>query len=326
MSAHALSLPKTRPANLRRFDMRRDLLAVADLVELCFANSLDADGRLYIRQMRQAARGGALLDLAAGSGEAPLMGMVWLEDGRVVGNLSLIPHNQAGRRLFLIANVAVHPDHQRRGIARQLTHAALEDLAERGMHETWLQVDENNRTAVRLYQELGFVERLRRTSWRLTPSRQHAGPEPGMALRARSAKDWPQQKSWLEAAYPPEVRWHLPLDFGLLRPGLLGGLQRTFGERRTEQWGAERAGHLLGVLTWQSSSLEADRLWLAAAPEHEAAAVPALIDLAHSRFSSRRKLALNYPAGRAAGALQAAGFQALRTLIWMRYPWEDHAA
>lgn len=325
MSARALSLPYSPPANIRRFDMRRDLLAVADLVELCFANSLDADGRLYIRQMRQAARGGALLDLAAGSGEAPLMGTVWLEDGQVVGNLSLIPHAHDGRRIFLIANVAVHPDFQRRGIARQLTQAALEDIAERGPRETWLQVDENNHTAVRLYQELGFREQFRRTSWRLTPSRAAGSAAPAaLTLRPRQGRDWAQQKAWLQAVYPDEVRWHLPLQFGLLQPGLLGGLQRVFGERRTEQWAVERAGHLLGVLAWQSSSLEADRLWLAVPANSEEAAIPALAGLAHSRFHSTRKLALNYPAGRAAAALQAGGFGPLRTLIWMRYPWEDH--
>jgi len=83
MNAHALSLPKTTPANLRPFDVRRDLLAVADLVELCFANSLDTDGRLYIRQMRQAAHSGGRLS-AWSNQEAPLMGMVWVEGGYVV--------------------------------------------------------------------------------------------------------------------------------------------------------------------------------------------------------------------------------------------------
>lgn len=50
MSARALGLHAELKSNLRSFDMRRDLLAVADLVELCFKDSLDADGRMYIRQ------------------------------------------------------------------------------------------------------------------------------------------------------------------------------------------------------------------------------------------------------------------------------------
>src|SRR3972149_2661349 len=120
MSAQALTLPKPKASQLRPFDLRRDLLPVADLVELCFAESLDADGRLYIRQMRQAAAGPGM---ALGSATS-MSGFVWVEEGSLVGNLSLIPHHYGRRRLYLIANVAVHPDHRRHGIARTLTQAA----------------------------------------------------------------------------------------------------------------------------------------------------------------------------------------------------------
>ncbi len=325
MSAQALALNKTLPANLRPFDIRRDLLAVADLVELCFANSLDADGRLYIRQMRQAARGGRLLDLAsAGGADLPLGGMVWVEDGKVVGNLSLIPHHYENKRIYLIANVAVHPSQRGRGIARKLTQAALEEIKRRGALDTWLQVDQDNPTAVKLYRDMGFIERTRRTSWRLLPDRLQANQLDGNTIiRMRRTGDWAQQKDWLEASYPSDLRWHLPLDLGLLQPGLLGSLQRVFSERRAEQWSAERKGKLLGILSWQSSSLESDRLWLASTLQLEEQAIPALISYAHSHRSSGRKLALNYEAGRASEALQNSGFKAARTLIWMDYPWNN---
>jgi ribosomal protein S18 acetylase RimI-like enzyme len=322
MSAQAITLPHQASSSLRPFDVRRDLLAVADLVELCFAGSLDADGRLYIRQMRQAARNGAWGEIAAGS-ELPLSGMVWLEGGRLVGNLSLIPHTAGGRRIYLIANVAVHPDYRGRGIARELTHAALDEIEERGSPPTWLQVDETNATAVRLYSEMGFIERMRRTSWRLQPDMKRLFSAERTRVRPARAADWAQQKEWLEQNYPQELRWHLPLDMALLQPGLLGSLQRVFSERRSEQWSAERDGQLLGVLSWQSSALEADRVWLASEPGREEAAIPALAALAHGQFNPRRKLALNYAAGRAAEPLQAAGFSAARTLIWMELPWKD---
>ena len=38
------------PPNLRPLEPGYDLTAVADLIELCFAENLDADGRRYIRQ------------------------------------------------------------------------------------------------------------------------------------------------------------------------------------------------------------------------------------------------------------------------------------
>jgi ribosomal protein S18 acetylase RimI-like enzyme len=321
MSAQAIHLAsQPRPANLRPFDVRRDLLAVADLVELCFAPSLDSDGHAYIRQMRQAARAGRWLPQPL-EGDAPLMGMVWVEDGVLVGNLNLIPQPRGGHTRYLIANVAVHPAYQRRGIAQQLTLAALDDLRARGGPETWLQVDQTNATAVHLYQRLGFVEKLRRTSWRGWPPDRPARPAAG--VRSRQAHDWPQQSAWLKHSYPADVRWQLPLNLAALQPGLQGSVHRLFGPTRTLQWSAQAAGSLRAVLTWQRTNLEADRLWLAAAADDPQPPLAALLAAASRHLEPDRKLALNYPAGLAIPAFDAAGFTVLRTLIWMRFPWED---
>ncbi len=325
MSAHAVHLPSSaRPANLRPFDARRDLLAVADLVELCFAPTLDSDGYQYIRQMRQAARAGRWQPAQPADLDAPLMGMVWVEEGVLVGNLSLIPQHMGSRTRYLIANVAVHPNFQRRGIARQLTQAALEDVRSRGRAETWLQVDQKNQTAVDLYTRLGFVEKMRRTSWRGLPQAS-TPPTNSVRIRRRVDEDWGLQKAWLDTIYPTDVRWQLPMKTSALRPGWQGSLQRLFGDPRTLHWSALQASQLQAVLTWQSSTLEADRLWLAADPHDPQPPVAQLLAAAGRQLRRGRKLALNYPAGLAAEALQAAGFSASRTLIWMRYPWEVFA-
>jgi ribosomal protein S18 acetylase RimI-like enzyme len=323
MSAQAISIQRELPANLRPFDIRSDLSAVADLVELCFATSLDADGRLYIRQMRQAARSGPLLDLSAnGRGDLPLGGFVWQEDGRLVGNLSLLPHTYGAERLFLIANVAVHPDHRRRGIAHALTKAALEDVERRGPRRTWLQVDQDNPPAVKLYKEMGFVEKMRRTSWRMHPQPDLTPlPAPAATVRKASGVDWNLQRKWLDATYPADLRWHLPLEPQILQPGWRGALERALSSRQVEQWSAVKNRKLLGVLSWQSSTLESDRLWLAADPKREVEAIAALMRQARNWLRPERNLALNYPNGQASEALQAIGFRAARTLIWMEYPW-----
>lgn len=308
--------------NLRAFDIRRDLSAVADLVELCFADTLDADGRLYIRQMREAAGNEYTLRAAsAGRPEMRMAGYVWLEDDRVVGNLSLMPHHHGGRKMFLIANVAVHPKFRRHGIARELTRAALKDVQRRGRQDTWLQVDERNEAAMALYSEMGFVERLRRTSWRMQPQPGWLPRPNEMRVRQRKAADWKDQQRWLRASYPTDVHWQF-LDFNLLQPGWRGSLERAFSDRQLRQWSAERDGDLEGVLCWQSSSLEADRLWLATPAENEDEAIGALIWRANESLTPGRPLALNYPAGRATAALEGAGLAKTRTLIWMNYPWK----
>ncbi|MEX2144081.1 MAG: GNAT family N-acetyltransferase [Anaerolineales bacterium] len=325
MNAQVLTLSKTKTSPLRAFDIRRDLLPVADLVELCFAESLDADGRLYIRQMRQAAQG-PLMDLAKyGSGrDLPMSGFVWQEYGSLVGNLSLVPHRHGNRRFYLIANVAVHPDHRRRGIARALTQAALADVERRGRYETWLQTDEKNVAAVDLYRGMGFVEKAKRTSWRVRPTIELAEELAGQdMLRPRHPADWPAQLSWLKSNYSEEVRWQLPLDLKLFQPGWRGALERALSERRVKQWSALHAGELLGVMSWQSSALDADRLWLATDAYHEDKAIPLLMQQARAELQPERRLALNYPGGQAQKALAAAGFHAVRTLIWMAYPWSS---
>ena len=51
-----LSRPISPTEQLRPFDVRRDMGPVADLVELCFADTLDPEGKRFIQRMRSAAR------------------------------------------------------------------------------------------------------------------------------------------------------------------------------------------------------------------------------------------------------------------------------
>ena len=53
---------------------------VADLIELCFASTMDPDGEQYLRQMRSAARDASFLRWAPAAAErlgAPLSGYIW---------------------------------------------------------------------------------------------------------------------------------------------------------------------------------------------------------------------------------------------------------
>ena len=122
MSAE-LALAASSQGHLRRLDMRRDLVKVADLVELCFYDTLDPEGRQYLNEMRRAAQNTSLLGWASGLiDEAPMppSGYVWEEDGRLVGNLSLIPITWQGKKGYMIANVATHPDFRGRHLIQAI--------------------------------------------------------------------------------------------------------------------------------------------------------------------------------------------------------------
>ena len=70
----------------------------------------------------------------------------------------------------MIANVATDPGFRRAGIGRALTERAMEGASQKAAQEVWLQVRDDNATAIRLYAELGFVERARRTTYRSRPA------------------------------------------------------------------------------------------------------------------------------------------------------------
>lgn len=305
---------------LRPIRIPSDLSAVADLVELCFAATLDEDGRRFIRQMRRAGS-------RSGLGGLPptIKGFVWVEQGEIVGNLNLLPVMVRGQRAYLVANVAVHPDFRGRGIAHQMTQAGIALAAQNRVRRLWLQVDEKNLIAQQLYRDFAFVERARRTLWHSQSSLAEGDVRLPASVQVRLARanTWKQQHYWLNQVYGPDVRWNLPIHIRQYAPGLLGGLLRMLSEHKTKQWAAFHRGEWIGSVTWQHSYAQADWLWLAAPPEKRSLAILALIPQVYRTLREEkmikpgRVLAVNYPAGDSAEAFETIGFKNHNTLIWM---------
>lgn len=66
-------------------------------------------------------------------------------------------------------NVAVHPDHRRKGIAAKLIKELVQVLKERGSHCLTLEVRASNDPAIALYGKLGFSEAGRRRNYYRNP-------------------------------------------------------------------------------------------------------------------------------------------------------------
>lgn len=317
---------QTDTAHLRMLDVRTDLEEVADLIELCFFSQMDAEGRDYVRHIRRVARNAALVRWIPGAAERvsiPLHGYVWVEDGRIVGNLTLIPFIFSGRWYYLIANVAVHPDFRRRGIGRMLTARALSHIREHGVSEAWLQVRDDNPDAIELYRSLGFVERIRRDTWQapFLPYPGRAAPGPVRVI-PRHRADWAFQEGWLKATYPAEVSWNLSFDWRRLDPSLLRTITAWINGETFRHWSAYIDHKLVGAIAWEPGRNLTDMLWLSTDPAYEDMAVEALLKHAREQNLSERLLMVNYPAGRAVNGFERAGFTRQNTLIWMsiQYP------
>jgi ribosomal protein S18 acetylase RimI-like enzyme len=313
-----------RSGQLRPLNILRDLPSVADLIELCFASTLDPDGRSYIDQMRRNGRDAGFLNWAPRVIETvslPLSGFVWEDHGRIVGNVSLIPFSKFGQKIYLVANVATHPEYRRSGIARQLTEAAMQRAREKRAQAIWLHVRDDNPGAIQLYKSLGFVERSRRTNWQAA-----SGTTPLGNIRAdfqvtpRPARDWPLQREWLARAYPADLDWYHPQSWGSFQPGLFHAFYRLLADINLIQWSVSRHGLPLGMLTCQRTNGYTDRLWAALPPQPDPEAVTMLLLHGRRLLSQSRNLALEYPTGSTDAAIRAAGFVAQRTLAWMEAP------
>lgn len=307
--------PHIRPINLRT-----DLPGIADLVELSFSDHMDADGRDYLRHMRQISRSVLVTQYSGTSPETsayPFHGYVWEEDGKIIGNLTLIYMRRKDRRIYFIANVATHPQFRGRGIARQLTERAIVHIREHNGTKAFLQVRDDNPIAYHIYQSLGFEEIARRTTWRVDSPTGHTAVEKNVQVRHRKKEDWLQQKFWLTEIYPSSIAWNLPFHLKELEPGFMPWFRRFVNGFQIRHWTATEEDHLIGVLTWQSGSFYTDPFWLATSPVYEQAAILSLIPKALQSTLRPGRITLNYPAGRGVEALHQVGMKEQLTLVWM---------
>ncbi len=321
----SITVQANSPQNgpLRSMNILRDLPQVADLIELCFSSGMDEEGQSYLREMRRASRDNNFLNWAGqvmDSASLPLTGFVWEENGRIIGNASIVPQNYRGRKISLIANVATHPDYRRRGIGRALTERAMQYAWQRGTRELWLHVRDDNPTAIRIYSDLGFVERARRTTYRAKPDASAREADQDRTISKPTTRDWPLQREWLRAAYPEELSWYAHWNWDSLKPGFWSWLYRSFVEFDLRQWAAVKDGKLQAAVSWVPSLRASYMLWLAVRPggAGDAACLKAVLEAARRELRHYQYLSVEYPAGEWVDAIQSAGFSPFRTLIWMR--------
>ena len=121
--------------------------AVADLEAICFADPWSANS-------------------VASELTNPLScWLVALEADTVVGYIG----SQTVMGETDMMNVAVHPDHRRKGVAESLIHALVLKLKECESHCLTLEVRASNAPAIALYEKLGFTEAGRRRNYYRNP-------------------------------------------------------------------------------------------------------------------------------------------------------------
>lgn len=322
-SAHTSDGP--RPVNLRT-----DLGQLADLIEVAFANSMDNNGRSAVQEMRVLSKMGpglsilnSLNSLAQGMG----MGYVWVADGRVVGNVSTYPSSDPN--VWVIVNVAVYPEYQRRGIAYHLMQASMDMIRQRGGRAVILQVDADNPTAQRLYLRLGFIEERAWTSWRRNTSFTMPPPfetEPRIHITHRRADEWQAEYALAEQVRPllmGGLGWLRPLETKAFKGSLWRQILDWVNFRSMERLiiRSENTVELLASL-WVENSFGSSttQLTLLVHPDYEGLYDEALLNTAVRRFGNN-PLSIEHPSDRLATntILRRYHFTSRRDVVHMRW-------
>jgi GNAT superfamily N-acetyltransferase len=241
---------------LRPFNRTRDLGGVAVLLEQAFREDLTYIHLWsHVPLLRNLS---AYLWAASFAPAMPdsLLGFVWEEDRRIVGNVTLTPVE--GRRLcWLISNVAVDEKFRRRGIARQMMEAAILAARHRGAGRLILNVRPHNSAAIELYYELGFetVD----TEMGYVRKRQAPPQSPPFSLRRLNGEEYRDAYELARAGMSPRLI--------LLRPPRVGDFAMHFEDRLAERMAdllvgqsSERWGYFEGGALRATALLRAQRI------------------------------------------------------------------
>lgn len=238
-----------RTEGLTPFDPFRHTKPVAELIAQSFAGELGPQARIVLRRMRRMARWGGLGLWLWGIQSTAIgaLGFVWVEDGEVVGNVSLRRSSSPGG--WMVGNVAVRPDWRGQGIGRALTEAAVSTARERGASWVGLEVREDNDVARGLYERMGFTPvgsllELARPEGRSWPSME----APPISLRRARAGESRTLYRLAQVGLESSHRKVLEIRRSAYRAGWEVRLAAWLEGCRENWWVLEEDGRLVGAL------------------------------------------------------------------------------
>lgn len=245
---------------LRPMEPHRDLKQVAALIEEVFADQLDLRGQEALGELKAMSHLGPLLwllDRISPEFHETFSGFVWVEEGRVVGNVTVNRSNWRSPKWF-ISNLAVERAYQGQGIARELMQAAIGMARQQGGESVTLQVRADNVPALKLYRDLGFEALMGTTDLHL----ERVGPiqvvpAEGFTLRPRDYREWSKEYELAQAAIPAGEQRVRPVREEDFRRGfgdqVLDWLGDILAGRRTYRLAVDKGDRFIATLNVYAS-------------------------------------------------------------------------
>jgi ribosomal protein S18 acetylase RimI-like enzyme len=299
----------------RRFNPLRDIRPMSELIELSFAEALDQSSRQMLQEMRTLSwLLGPLLWLVIKT-DSPIGGIfdgyVWMEEGDIVGNVS-VHQRYKGRKGWFISNLAVHPDHRRKGIAHRLMMQALELARTKGAPRVSLEVRAGNVPAQKLYEKLQFRKvdsvskmRLERVSSMEPVSSEEYG------VRMVRPDEWRKVYRLARESFSPGARDIAPVKERDYRHNFVQRVMSSLGDplrgRFVFRWAAARTEQFCGLVTLRTAGvLLPHSLTMMVHPDHRGGPEEALLTTALSKLR-------NYPTRPVLANIQPSYEQVLHT-------------
>lgn len=313
---HRQSHTGPRPINLNR-----DIPQVLDLLKIAFGESLDAEGRRALQGYATPGSPPAFFWRFNPAASRLSEGYVWEDNGRLVGNVTLLKTKVNGR--YLIVNVAVHPDYRRRGIARNLMNSVHEHVWQHGGREILLQVDHDNASAIDLYQSLHYQTLGDMTSWSVTSGRMRTLEDPGgFPVRDLRRQEWRAAYELDCHALAQDLNWPEPIPQRIYQQGIWRSLNDFLNGRSSESWVTAEGGQITGLASIWSEWGRAHQLTLRILPEWAGWVERPLLAKLLRRLSylPHRNVRIDHPGDdlNTNELLRQANFKVQRTLTHMR--------
>lgn len=311
---------------LRPINLNKDIPQIMKLLELCFGAKLNRDGQRWLAGSDNPDTSIAFLWRLNPAASKLALGYVWEVNGRIVGNVTVLTTKVPGR--YLVVNVAVHPDHRRRGIARNMMEKVEQMVRARGGQEIILQVVKENDPARTLYESLNYTTIGSMTAWRASASSLRpidAATSGGRVpyIRELRGSEWRDAYRLDQAALNPDLNWPEPLPHDAYKLNFWRRIVNFFNGRSIETWVIPDASEQpIGLASILSEWGRSHRVSVRVHPTWQGEMERPLVAKALRRlqYLPRRNVRIDHPDDDVEmnNLLQEANFSPKRTLTHMR--------